>query len=375
MAGDDATSTAFATAYDAGAREAVAALADLTHAFIGAGRLLATTGANHEARSPRRAASSPRLLRRRPPRGGVRPGAARSATTEPRRSGALAQRRRRLDPRPGRGLRLARRRRRSAARRGDRVAAGSGLDGRAGRPRRRRDHAGRRRSTPPRSRSRSTRWATSRPSSVTPPGSCPAGRRVRGVRRRGRGDPRTHPRAAVRGRADDRGGRGDLGHRHRSDRRSAVGRRRSPRQPPGAVAGAAFLRAPHGPARRRRRHRRAPRAGARRPRRRAGEGREVHARAGAGRGGSGATGCVVPPRKRGWLSQHEVPARPHDRPRTSGKTVDELRQRLKQQPGIKPASSFDSRRGCRTADFRRCSTGETSVIETWMQELRAAVSS
>ena len=48
MAGDDATSTAFATAYDAGAREAVAALADLTHAFIGAGRLLTTTGANHE---------------------------------------------------------------------------------------------------------------------------------------------------------------------------------------------------------------------------------------------------------------------------------------------------------------------------------------
>lgn len=49
MAGDDATSTTFATAYDAGAREAVAALADLTHAFIGAGRLLSTTGANHEA--------------------------------------------------------------------------------------------------------------------------------------------------------------------------------------------------------------------------------------------------------------------------------------------------------------------------------------
>ena len=49
MAGDDATSTAFATAYDAGAREAVAALADLTHAFIGAGRLLTTTGTNHEA--------------------------------------------------------------------------------------------------------------------------------------------------------------------------------------------------------------------------------------------------------------------------------------------------------------------------------------
>ncbi len=49
MAGDDATSIAFAAAYDGGAREAVAALADLTHAFIGAGRLLTTTGANHEA--------------------------------------------------------------------------------------------------------------------------------------------------------------------------------------------------------------------------------------------------------------------------------------------------------------------------------------
>ena len=47
MAGNDATSADFAAAYDAGAREALAALADLTHAFIGAGRLLAATGANH----------------------------------------------------------------------------------------------------------------------------------------------------------------------------------------------------------------------------------------------------------------------------------------------------------------------------------------
>ena len=47
MAGNDATSSEFATAYDAGAREAVGALADLAHAFIGAGRLLATTGLNH----------------------------------------------------------------------------------------------------------------------------------------------------------------------------------------------------------------------------------------------------------------------------------------------------------------------------------------
>ena len=47
MAGNDATSADFAAAYDAGAREAVAALADLTHAFIGVGRLLVATSANH----------------------------------------------------------------------------------------------------------------------------------------------------------------------------------------------------------------------------------------------------------------------------------------------------------------------------------------
>ena len=49
MAGNDATSADFATAYDAAAREAVASLADLTHSFIGLGRLLSATGANHEA--------------------------------------------------------------------------------------------------------------------------------------------------------------------------------------------------------------------------------------------------------------------------------------------------------------------------------------
>lgn len=49
MAGNDATSTAFARAYDAGAGEAVAAMADLTHAFIGVGRLLVSTGAGHAA--------------------------------------------------------------------------------------------------------------------------------------------------------------------------------------------------------------------------------------------------------------------------------------------------------------------------------------
>jgi hypothetical protein len=47
MAGNDATSASFARAYDASAPAALAALADLTHAFIGAGRLLAATGSEH----------------------------------------------------------------------------------------------------------------------------------------------------------------------------------------------------------------------------------------------------------------------------------------------------------------------------------------
>lgn len=47
MAGNDATSAGFAASYDTGATEALAALADLTHAFIGAGRLLAATGRHH----------------------------------------------------------------------------------------------------------------------------------------------------------------------------------------------------------------------------------------------------------------------------------------------------------------------------------------
>ncbi len=48
MAGDDSTSADFAAAYDVAAREAVGALADLTHSFIGLGRLLAATGVQHE---------------------------------------------------------------------------------------------------------------------------------------------------------------------------------------------------------------------------------------------------------------------------------------------------------------------------------------
>jgi hypothetical protein len=49
MAGNDATSVGFARAYDEGAREALGALADLTHAFIGVARLLAATGERHAA--------------------------------------------------------------------------------------------------------------------------------------------------------------------------------------------------------------------------------------------------------------------------------------------------------------------------------------
>lgn len=47
MAGDDATSADFAASYDAGARRALDTLTELTHAFIGLGRLLTATGANH----------------------------------------------------------------------------------------------------------------------------------------------------------------------------------------------------------------------------------------------------------------------------------------------------------------------------------------
>lgn len=60
MAGNDATSSDFARAYDPGAAEALAALADLTHAFIGAGRLLDRTGDNH-ARAEAAAAGRPAL--------------------------------------------------------------------------------------------------------------------------------------------------------------------------------------------------------------------------------------------------------------------------------------------------------------------------
>lgn len=47
MAGDDATSADFAVSYDAGARQALDTLAELTHAFVGLGRLLTATGTTH----------------------------------------------------------------------------------------------------------------------------------------------------------------------------------------------------------------------------------------------------------------------------------------------------------------------------------------
>jgi hypothetical protein len=47
MAGDDATSSDFAGSYDPAAREAVATLADLTHALIGLGRLIDASGHAH----------------------------------------------------------------------------------------------------------------------------------------------------------------------------------------------------------------------------------------------------------------------------------------------------------------------------------------
>ncbi|KRE97414.1 hypothetical protein ASG76_01435 [Nocardioides sp. Soil774] len=47
MAGDDATSIYFAGSYDPAAREAVATLADLTHALIGLGRLVDASGRAH----------------------------------------------------------------------------------------------------------------------------------------------------------------------------------------------------------------------------------------------------------------------------------------------------------------------------------------
>lgn len=59
MAGDDATSADFAASYDAGGRQALDTLTELTHAFIGLGRLLTATGANHrDAESASAAVSS-----------------------------------------------------------------------------------------------------------------------------------------------------------------------------------------------------------------------------------------------------------------------------------------------------------------------------
>lgn len=49
MAGNDASSADFASSYDAAALEALGSLVDVTHAFVGVGRLLTATGANHAA--------------------------------------------------------------------------------------------------------------------------------------------------------------------------------------------------------------------------------------------------------------------------------------------------------------------------------------
>ena len=53
MAGDDSTSQEFAAAYDQGAAEAFAALADLVDSFAGLGRLTAATLSNHAAAEAR----------------------------------------------------------------------------------------------------------------------------------------------------------------------------------------------------------------------------------------------------------------------------------------------------------------------------------
>ena len=107
MAGDDASSADFATSYDAAATEAVGSLADLTHAFIGLGRLLSTTGAHHAAAEAAaagrvggysgRGLTDDAFVRVSLPRSAVEPGCRR----------AVLRRGRPVDPRPGRGIRLA----------------------------------------------------------------------------------------------------------------------------------------------------------------------------------------------------------------------------------------------------------------------------
>lgn len=49
MAGNDATSMTFAESYDDATAQAISTLGDLAHAFIGLGRLLTASGANHRA--------------------------------------------------------------------------------------------------------------------------------------------------------------------------------------------------------------------------------------------------------------------------------------------------------------------------------------
>ncbi|UUZ60531.1 hypothetical protein [Nocardioides sp. B-3] len=115
MAGDDSTSAEFAASYDSGAHSAPETLTELTHAFIGLGRLPGL-----DRRQPPLGRGGfgvgqcvqPDLLRRRR----LRPSRALTASEQPGRQPASAGRRGDLHPRPGRGLRVARRRRRPAAR-------------------------------------------------------------------------------------------------------------------------------------------------------------------------------------------------------------------------------------------------------------------
>ena len=224
MAGDDAASSGFARAYDDGAREAMLALADLTHSYIGIGRLLTATGLNHAER--RGGGCRPGRLgirRGQPRRRRLRAGPSGSTTAEPGASAAVAQPGGRVDPRPDRGLRLAGRRCHEGARSRHGVAPSSRLRGRPDRSRRR----GQRLPGPsaiPRSPARAV--GARRPHDpdrrhrVAARLACEC---VRGVRRCSRGGPCAHPRPAGRDRSDGRRGRRALGGGHRGDRRTRGG--------------------------------------------------------------------------------------------------------------------------------------------------------
>ena len=243
MAGDDATSAEFAASYDDGARQALGTLAELTHAFIGLGRLLTASGANHrdaeaangwssgvETRPVVERSRDPCPLQRRlAPRGRLRPGLALRSAVLPRRQPCVARHGGVLDPRPGRGLRLARCGRRPAPRRRHGVASRGRCGGRPRGPlrhRRRLPRAPGLPRDPPRPR-RARRAAV--PGRRHRRRAQLDGDGLRGVRRRRARHPRPHPRPARRDRPDGRGGSRDLRHRRRAHRRL---RRRAPPAPP-----------------------------------------------------------------------------------------------------------------------------------------------